>query len=301
MKTSQDPEADSNGAPGAPTPATVARRWVVRVTGALLAGLMVLIVGALAVGWATGWRTHDMTTPSMGSAAPVGTTIVSRPANASDLRVGQVIVFHPPGQGAITLAHRVVSITSTSQGIAIRTKGDINPAPDNWVIHQGDLIGTVVAKIPDLGFLIEALPVLLAGTFIVLLLTSGLARRPRRAWRIGAYPVLVGLVCYHFRPLDRVVLLDQQIGHSRGIATLVAAGVLPLRVTAIGGTHTDISPGQVGVIHLAHVPLDGAFRISSTLHLTGWWWLSLIAWFAPLLIAIIATRADLVTPVPEND
>ena len=283
-------EAELADSSAAPTAIAVARRWIVRGAVAAIAGLMSLLVVGVAVGWAAGWRTHDMTTPSMGTAAPVGTTIVSRPVDASNLRVGQVIVFHPPGRPATTVAHRVVSVASTSQGIAIRTKGDINPAPDIWVLHQGDLIGTVVARIPDLGFLIEALPVLVAGTFLVLLLTGGLALGARRAWRIGAYPVLLGLVCYHFRPLDRVVLLDQQIGHGHGIATLVAAGVLPLRVTAVGGTHTDISPGHVGVILLAHVPLDGAFRVSSAVHLTGWWWLSLIAWFAPLVISIVAAR-----------
>ncbi len=252
--------------------------------------LIIAGLGAGAVAWTSGWRVHDMTTPSMGTAAPVGSIVISHPVNAATLHRGQIIVFHPPGRPTVTFAHRIYAISPGAGDTAIRTKGDINPTPDVWTLHQADLIGISVARVPDVGFLLQALPLLLLGTFVILLASSGLAPDRRGAARIIAGAILVAGVVDHFRPLARVDLLDEQVTHGHGIATVVPTGILPIRVSAHGGSAVDIVPGQVGVVHRAHVDPQHAFTISTSIHLSGWWWLVLLGWTIPMFIALRLTR-----------
>ncbi len=257
----------------------------------IIAGVLVIaVLGAGAVAWTSGWRVHDMTTPSMGTAAPVGSVVISAPVNARALHRGQIIVFHPPGRPSVTFAHRIHAITTGDTPVAIHTKGDINPTPDVWTLHQSDLIGREVATVPDLGFLLEALPFLLLGTLIILLASSGLEPRHRGPLRISGGAVLIAVLVDHFRPLARVDLLDEQVNHGHGIASVVTTGILPLRVTAHGGSAVTIAPGQVGVVRRDHVGVQHAFTISTSVHLSGWWWLILLLWTIPMFIALALTR-----------
>jgi len=71
---------------------------------------------------------------------------------------------------------------------------------------------------------------------------------------------------------------------------VVPTGALPLRVQAVGGTHTDVVPGQPGSVHLADVAHHGAFRVTAAAHLTGWWWLLLLSRAIPILVAARCAR-----------
>jgi signal peptidase I len=61
------------------------------------------------------------------------------PFDEKQIRPGDVIVFIPPG-GDAKVVHRVVS--ADAQGI--RTKGDNNKGPDQWLLQQDDIIGRLV-------------------------------------------------------------------------------------------------------------------------------------------------------------
>jgi hypothetical protein len=88
-------------------------------------------------------------------------------------------------------------------------------------------------------------------------------------------------------------------GSTGSSATIVPTGILPLRATAHGGSAVDVAPGQVGVVHLAHVGHHGVFQIATTIHLTGWWWLTLLAWTVPMLLALRYRRnGDDGIPIP---
>ena len=63
-------------------------RWALVMVGPILA-----VVG---IGWLAGWRSQVLTTPSMGRTAPVGTLVITCPTAPRALRIGDVIVFHPP-------------------------------------------------------------------------------------------------------------------------------------------------------------------------------------------------------------
>lgn len=249
----------------------------------LLTVIAVTLVAVLVAGWLAGWRSHTMTTPSMGRTAPVGTLVLSKPVAAQSIHVGEVIVFHPPGRPGTTFVHRVVSVGRDAEGLTIRTKGDINGAPDAWVLRPKNLIGRTAIRIPVAGYLLLMLPLLLVGSFVILLATAGFSEGRRGASRILGASVLCAVLLHHFQPLGRLALIGQEVSGGKGRAAVVPTGVLPLRISAIGGSRVDLAPGQVGTVALDHISPGGAFRVSAAVHLSGWWWLLLLTWAIPLL------------------
>ncbi len=261
------------------------RRTALGVLAAVALGLVLIC----AAGWLAGWRTHTMTTPSMGRSAPVGSVVVSRPVAASDIHRGDILAFHPPHRPHVTFVHRVTAVVQTPTGPQFHTKGDINGAADSWTLTAPDIIGRSALRIPDLGFLLQMLPALLLGAFIILLLTHSTRRTIKIPLRILAGSVLVAALILIYRPLDRIDLIGQVSNGKQGQAAVVPTGVLPVRVTALHGTHADLTPGQVGTV-VGHVSHTGAFRIDALVHLKGWWWLLLAAWGVPAAIAICCRR-----------
>ncbi len=260
-----------------------------RTATGVLAAVAVGIALLCAAGWLTGWRTHTMTTPSMGRAAPVGSVVVSQPVSASDIHRGDILVFHPPHRPHVTFVHRVIAVIHGPTGPQFHTRGDINGAADSWTLTASDIIGRSVLHIPDAGFLLQMLPALLLGAFIILLLTHATRSTIKVPVRILAGSLLVAALILIYRPLDRIDLIGQVSNGKQGQAAIVPTGVLPVRVTALHGTHADLTPGQVGTVvgHLSHA---GAFRIDALVHLKGWWWLLLAAWGIPAYIAIFCRR-----------
>lgn len=80
-----------------------------------------------------------------------GWVVISRSIPVSAVRPGMVVIFVPPGESA-SYAHRVVTVSGTSEHPVLTTKGDANPAPD---IRHARLIKPriqeVVAALPWLG------------------------------------------------------------------------------------------------------------------------------------------------------
>lgn len=257
---------------------------------ALLLAVLGLPVGAAL----SGWQAHSMTTPSMGRHAPVGSLVITRRVAATDVHVGDVIAFHPPGRTGTTFVHRVVMVTRGPQGVRLSTKGDINGAQDSWQIADGGLIGRVAFAIPDGGYALQFMPFLALGTFVLVLVTSGLQRSRRGPARILLASLLAAGLLVWFQPLARLDLIAQVRSGSATTAAVVTTGALPLRVRASGGSHADLAPGQVGTVAARHLSRGGGFRIDGGVHLTGWWWLICLTWLVPLAAAV-RYRA----PVPE--
>ena len=252
--------------------------------------IVVILSGLLVTGgWLAGWRTHTMTTPSMGRAGPVGALIISRPVPAAAVRLGDILVFHPPGRPNVTFVHRVISVTNAGLGPLFHTRGDINGASDPWTLTGRDLIGRAVLRIPDAGYLLQMLPLMLLGTFAILLLTHTVRRRTKPPVRILAGSLLAAALILIYRPLDRIDLIGQVRNSTQGHAAVVPTGMLPLRISAFHGTHADLTPGQVGTV-VSPVSAGGAFRVDAFVHLKGWWWLLLAAWGAPAYASAFCRR-----------
>lgn len=158
----------------------------VRTVAALLVNVLVLgavaAFLALAVGPRTGqYRTLTMLTGSMQPELPAGSLVVVTPQPVEDLRPGQVITFHAPTPDRPVVTHRVVSIDRSGTRPSVVTKGDANPAPDDWTATlEGSTVWTARLAVPHVGAVIAAsrspltqrgvtavLPVLLLGWGLV--------------------------------------------------------------------------------------------------------------------------------------
>ncbi|MAF54096.1 MAG: signal peptidase I [Chloroflexi bacterium] len=88
-----------------------------------------------------------------GSMAPVigvGDVVVTKPVSAGDLAVGDVVKYRRAG---IDIVHRIVSLETTVDGLALTTKGDANNAPDRSTLTVDELTGVVIARVPKIGWI----------------------------------------------------------------------------------------------------------------------------------------------------
>jgi signal peptidase I len=273
------------------------RIWLVSLSrlAGLAAVIAVLVLGG---GWLAGWRTHVMTTASMGTAAPVGTLVISQPAAARTVAVGQIIVFHPPNQPDTTFVHRVTHVTHTPSGPLFGTRGDINGSVDPWTLNGQDLVGRAVLRIPVAGYLLEMLPGGLAAGCLIVLITLQIRPSRRRPAAILIASLAAAGLLYYYHPLEGVSLIAQTNHNGHGSASIVPTGILPVQVSAVGGTHVDLVAGHVGTVHVSGLALNRPFALSAHVHLFGWWWLVLIAWALPILFGLRPQTAAMSEPEP---
>jgi signal peptidase I len=82
-----------------------------------------------------------------------GDVVMLKSERASEMAVGQIVAFHPPGEPRLTVIHRVRAIRDTRGGIVFRTKGDANNAVDPWRAKIiGDTVWRKDLKVPWLGY-----------------------------------------------------------------------------------------------------------------------------------------------------
>jgi len=133
-----------------------------------MVALAVIAVGIAILVFVAHVHFQTVTSGSMRPTISPGDVAVTEAVSVSSLKVGDVIVFYPPGVTAEPVMHRIVSLNN---GL-IKTRGDANNVDDPW---QVTLMGTtayrMVAAVPFLGWLIE----LQRPTLIVAGLLLGLA------------------------------------------------------------------------------------------------------------------------------
>jgi signal peptidase I len=253
------------------------------VIGATLAVvLIVLCVAALA--WRSeGGRWFVVRTPSMGRAAPVGTLLLTKPITLAQVRVGEIITFHAPTDGAI-YSHRVVARTAAG----VRTKGDINPSRDPWVLTGKDLVGQVVHRWWGVGWVLRGVPLLLLCLAVVWLVTALVGLAWRSPLRLTGIAVSFAFVARLLHPWVAV----EKIGAStlrHGVAIrAVSTGVLPVKASGRGGGQVHLVDGQVGDVKVAHAARSGGYLVNVAPSLSLWWWVAIVvACLAPLLWSLL--------------
>jgi signal peptidase len=114
---------------------------------------------ALAVGPRIGaYRTITILTGSMEPTFAPGDVVVSTKLPARDMRVGDVVTFHAPVDGAPLVTHRITKVVQRGAHPVIRTKGDANPSADPWAARiEEDVVWRQRAVVPGLGRAIHAL------------------------------------------------------------------------------------------------------------------------------------------------
>jgi len=155
-----------------------------RVTTALVAGAVVMLVAAYAALLVLGFEPVAVYSGSMRPTLGVGSLAVDRVVPAASVRVGDVITFNDPYVKGRLVTHRVAKIVTTKHGLAYRTKGDANAARDPWAIRLTGHVGRVAFHVPLAGYVLyyahtrEVRSALLA-IFAAVLLVAML----RRIWR----------------------------------------------------------------------------------------------------------------------
>jgi signal peptidase I len=230
----------------------------------------------LAIGWAAAWRIRGgewlvVASPSMGTAAPVGTLLWVEPVSVDELRTGQLVTFHPPASPHQTITHRVVR----SSGGIVTTKGDINASNDPWRLAEGDLVGRVEGRWWQVGWLIRAMPLLAVGGLLLgVLLRWCTAPRWRVPLLLMGTAALLSLSIYVLKPLVRADAVSIRSVPQGGQATFVSTGLLPIRVEAEDGAHVDLLAGEVGTVTATTPTRTGRYEVHVGPHVPLWWWIA---------------------------
>lgn len=255
-----------------------ARAWG-RAATWLLVAVLIGFVAFCAVWRLEGGRWERVESPSMGTVAPVGSLLWVRPVRFDDLRPGDFISFHPPGRPGTTYSHRVLARGSDG---TITTKGMISP-PDPWQLTPTEVVGRVRMTWRGVGWLVQAAPLLLIGSGLVMLARS-LVRGDRRlplTLVLGAGVVSVALTAY--RPLvNAEQLAFRPDGHGGATATYVGTGVLPVRLSARPGGAVVLHDGQVGSVRAAVPDRQRRLWVELSPVVPPWLWAVLVgACFLP--------------------
>jgi signal peptidase len=128
---------------------------VAKAVSSIMLASVVLLILILVVGMALGaWRFTVIDTGSMRPTINPGDVAVLTSERPADLRVGQIVAFHPPHDPHLTVIHRVFALRHTREGVVIRTKGDANNATDSW---DARIVGNTVwhedLKVAKIGYL----------------------------------------------------------------------------------------------------------------------------------------------------
>ncbi len=117
--------------------------------------LVVLLALTLVGGRLFGMQTYAVLSGSMEPAYPTGALLYVRKVDPADIQPGQVITFLLDEHTVAT--HRVVEVIPDPEEAGIyryRTKGDANEAADAGLVHCRNVLGTPVACVPYLGYVI---------------------------------------------------------------------------------------------------------------------------------------------------
>jgi signal peptidase I len=273
--------------------------WTCRVRTAVWILFVAVLLGSVACAgvWLLGGgRWYIVRTPSMGTAAPVGTLLWVQPVDYSTIHVGDFITFQPPGSST-TYSHRVIAIETDG---TLRTKGDANSAPDTWTLTKANVIGKVDMRWWAVGWLVRAAPIVIGGALLLWLLVARFTPRP---WRspvaiVGA-AVLVSVSTFVLRPLvgaERIALIPTGDGVR---ATYISTGLLPLHLRAAGGAQVDLRNGQTGSVFTNHLGSPGGVLINLDPNIAWWFWICLVGvCFLPAMTtSLFGSRA---LPVPKH-
>lgn len=257
------------------------RRWpVLCVTTALV---------TLTIVWASwlisGGGLFFVGSPSMGTAAPVGSLVVTQPLGASaKLHVGQIIVFEPHPGRSLTYVHRVYELLPRDRYL---TKGDLNQGPDPWVLTRGDVIGTVNLIVPAIGWIYKCATWLFLGTAVLVAVSVFVARR-QRLWILACGPVVLLVVpLLKYRPFIGGYLYGSGRRGRLLAAKVVDTGILPVHFTPHAGHAVHAVPGQEVLVSGVTPSHTSSLNIKISAALPWWGWaIACAVCLSPLMVVL---------------
>jgi signal peptidase I len=245
---------------------------------------------ALALTWGgwliSGGRLFMVGSPSMGTVAPVGSLVATQPLATSDqLHKGEIVVFEPRPGHSLSYVHRIYEVLSGGRYL---TKGDLNQAPDPWVITRGDVIGTPQAIIPAIGWVYTWATWLFFGAAILLTAARFLGRRHRR-WVLALGPVVLFAVpLLKYRPLIGGFLYGSGKRGRLVTAKIIDTGILPVHFSPTLGHSVYAAPGQEVIVTGLAPNHSSTLDIRMSAALPWWgWMLVIVTCFVPLMLIAV--------------
>jgi signal peptidase len=129
------------------------RLWLF-MTWALSAFVLALLLAA-ALPLALGARSMVVRSGSMTPTIRTGDVVVVRPIAPTEASVGDIVTFEAPDRSGRLLVHRIRAISRHGDKVAVVTQGDANSTREHWKVAADGTIGTVVYRVPALGFAIS--------------------------------------------------------------------------------------------------------------------------------------------------
>ena len=256
-----------------------------RLATALVRSAIALMLVGTAV--LVGWRVHGgswvrVESPSLGTTAPVGSLLWVGPVGFEDVRVGDLVTFHPPGSEQ-TYSHLVTAVNDDG---TLSTQGRLT-APDPWRVTADQVVGRTVLVWPAVGWLVAAAPLLAGGGLLVWLLlrfVRDVTLRPPLALLGAAVVITAAVVVY--RPLLGAQQLSFTPEDGAATATYVGTGLLPVRLSTPQGDSVVLRPGHVGTVTTtgsAVTPTgDAEFSVALGPAVPAvWWWCLVLTCFVP--------------------
>ena len=119
--------------------------------------LLVIVAAMLAIALVgvrlLGWQVYSVLSGSMEPTFQTGSLVYVRPAQAEEIKEGDIITFTLDGE--VIATHRVVAVVNDGGQIAFRTKGDANRVEDSRLVTADQLVGKALFSIPGMGKLVE--------------------------------------------------------------------------------------------------------------------------------------------------
>ncbi len=97
-----------------------------------------------------GWRADAVSSGSMEPELKTGGVVITRPAEAEDIKVGDTITFNSPMNKLLT-SHRVIAVEDGSS-LHFQTKGDANEDADPFILPAENVVGRVCFHLPYFGY-----------------------------------------------------------------------------------------------------------------------------------------------------
>ena len=164
----------------------------------IMVGLCVLIV-AISKGFHPsigGYEVLRVITGSMEPELEENSIIIIKNTDVSQLKKGDIITFksEDPQVKGLYVTHRIYDIQESQNGIYFVTKGDANETEDMYVVHEKNIAGKYVKKLP-MG--------LALGKFINRISTS------RMYFLVVLLPVLVVFLIYIWQMI-KIIFVDSE-------------------------------------------------------------------------------------------
>src|SRR5659263_782741 len=86
-----------------------------------------------------------------------GNAVIIKDIEPNTVKVGEVIIFRDPEHKEDLVIHKAVQVGKQGGVKFFSTRAINNPAPDNWKISAGEVIGGAAVKLPAFGAFLDSI------------------------------------------------------------------------------------------------------------------------------------------------